>query len=613
MGRLYTRNNENTGPYFNDTNVQVTWYNSASVDQVASDRADKIKLHVTVGTTPGGFYVVTAGGWAHYVYCNDFLTYGFDTVQIFPVSGTALVSNDYGYGVDVYVPAEWGGHTVNLNLCGKPAQITLEAHVPASPSTVNAGDGYFGSGIQISLTTYTTGVVHNVDVTCAGNTETLLTQSGATSVTWTPDIQTYALLLTTANSAAATITCTTYYSGAQVGTPQTKTITVSFTQNAIPPILTDPWITVTAYNGENSPLSGWIAGVSKARVTVDNTKVSAQYNAHITEYRLFANDAVYSLEPGSLSTAKTDIPIPAGRTVLSCSAIDSRGQWTAWSSPMTIDPVPYSAPAVINDGSIHAVQAYRCNAQGTADDGGDNIMVYAEATYTAITGNTLTLKVRVRKVGTDWSETWTQLTSGTASRLTNGNVGYSADDSWQVEFKAEDKVTSSASVYRDVPTQSWAMKFRPTGNGVAFGKAAEADKELQIPGDWKIRVGTQTILDLVYPVGSLYWSRNSTDPGTLFGGTWTRVKDVFILAAGDTYAQGATGGAATVTLTASQMPEHNHTISYHSGDPSIDVVSGYHTVGWGDVRDTTSVTAGGGQPHENMPPYKAYYCWERTA
>lgn len=64
-----------------------------------------------------------------------------------------------------------------------------------------------------------------------------------------------------------------------------------------------------------------------------------------------------------------------------------------------------------------------------------------------------------------------------------------------------------------------------------------------------------------HPIGSLYWSKNSTDPSTLFGGTWARVKDKFILAAGDTYAQGSTGGAATVTLDTTKIPSHNHTFT----------------------------------------------------
>jgi len=64
-----------------------------------------------------------------------------------------------------------------------------------------------------------------------------------------------------------------------------------------------------------------------------------------------------------------------------------------------------------------------------------------------------------------------------------------------------------------------------------------------------------------HPVGSLYWTSVNENPATTFGGgTWEQIKDKFILAAGDTYSQGATGGSATVTLTEAQMPVHTHTM-----------------------------------------------------
>ena len=80
------------------------------------------------------------------------------------------------------------------------------------------------------------------------------------------------------------------------------------------------------------------------------------------------------------------------------------------------------------------------------------------------------------------------------------------------------------------------------------------------------------LLNLVYPVGSIYWSSNNTNPSTLFGGTWTQIKDRFILAAGDSYTNGAIGGAATVTLTVSNMPSHKHSFT-----PSGTVSSHTHT------------------------------------
>lgn len=77
---------------------------------------------------------------------------------------------------------------------------------------------------------------------------------------------------------------------------------------------------------------------------------------------------------------------------------------------------------------------------------------------------------------------------------------------------------------------------------------------------------------LMYPVGSIYWTgkapNDGGDPNVLFGGTWVQIKDRFILAAGTTYTNGATGGAATVTLTTAQLPIHHHSFTA-SGSVSV--------------------------------------------
>ena len=70
------------------------------------------------------------------------------------------------------------------------------------------------------------------------------------------------------------------------------------------------------------------------------------------------------------------------------------------------------------------------------------------------------------------------------------------------------------------------------------------------------------LMKLIYPVGSLYWSSKSTNPSSLFGGTWVQIKDRFVLACGDTYKTvGATGGASSVTLSVDNMPTHNHSFT----------------------------------------------------
>lgn len=62
------------------------------------------------------------------------------------------------------------------------------------------------------------------------------------------------------------------------------------------------------------------------------------------------------------------------------------------------------------------------------------------------------------------------------------------------------------------------------------------------------------LLDIVYPVGSIYHSMNTTSPADFVGGTWTKIK-TFLYGA-DVANQ--TGGEAEHTLTIDEMPKHNH-------------------------------------------------------
>jgi len=120
------------------------------------------------------------------------------------------------------------------------------------------------------------------------------------------------------------------------------------------------------------------------------------------------------------------------------------------------------------------------------------------------------------------------------------------------------------------------------------------------------------LLDYVYPVGSIYMSANSTSPGTLFGGTWERIQDTFLLAAGSTYAAGSTGGEATHTLTVDEMPSHMHKMSVVKDAATGNVR--WRPVSWGEgTTESATERIGGGQAHNNMPPYLAVYVWKRTA
>ncbi len=116
--------------------------------------------------------------------------------------------------------------------------------------------------------------------------------------------------------------------------------------------------------------------------------------------------------------------------------------------------------------------------------------------------------------------------------------------------------------------------------------------------------------ETIYPVGSVYISVSTTSPATLFGGEWERLKDRFLLGAGDTYANGSTGGEAEVTLTIDQIPAHTHeTLRSMAGKSGSDT---YIPTTSGTASPITTTSAGGGLAHENMPPYLAVYMWKRT-
>lgn len=128
----------------------------------------------------------------------------------------------------------------------------------------------------------------------------------------------------------------------------------------------------------------------------------------------------------------------------------------------------------------------------------------------------------------------------------------------------------------------------------------------------------QTAVNNLHPIGSIYMSVNSTNPSSLFGGTWTRIKDTFLLAAGDEYAAGTTGGAATHKLTEDEIPSHTHWVwenpsaGMGEGSYGFEAYLVHSKVTPSGRHGLTSPT-GGGNAHNNMPPYIAVYIWQRTA
>lgn len=129
---------------------------------------------------------------------------------------------------------------------------------------------------------------------------------------------------------------------------------------------------------------------------------------------------------------------------------------------------------------------------------------------------------------------------------------------------------------------------------------------------------SQKIRDFIYPVGSIYMSVNSTNPVTIFGGTWEQINDTFLLGAGETYTAGDTGGEAAHTLTKAELPAEQLNLYAGStwlGYQNTTAGAGNNVAGLGAQTGTALKTEemGSGNAHNNMPPYLVVYMWKRTA
>ena len=168
---------------------------------------------------------------------------------------------------------------------------------------------------------------------------------------------------------------------------------------------------------------------------------------------------------------------------------------------------------------------------------------------------------------------------------------------------------------------------RPIVEGTPYSKAAVLPDELAARVCPEVEDPTpadalRALHQMIYPVGAVYISVLDTDPATLFGGTWERLKDRFLLAASEDYAAGSEGGEATHTLKKEELPKHNHSFQtmYPKADGSQaeDTQRGaadYNGKTWWSLNydNWTNGSECGNEPHNNMPPYLAVYMWKRVA
>lgn len=229
--------------------------------------------------------------------------------------------------------------------------------------------------------------------------------------------------------------------------------------------------------------------------------------------------------------------------------------------------------------------------------------ITASAWYASIDGkNDVTITAKYRKAGS--SNAWSTIT------LANGvesTVTCERDSAYEWQITTADKLgstTQNLTLGRGIPTffidtkkSSVGVNCFPSANGV-------------------FQLGENAFLTAqgAYPVGAIYLSVNGTNPATLFGGAWERIGGRFLIGADDTYTAGSTGGEAEHTLTIDEMPRHNHEIDNLNSSGNTTpymTVQAQDKKGYGG--NVQTMFAGGGKPHNNLPPYLSVYMWKRVA
>lgn len=386
-------------------------------------------------------------------------------------------------------------------------------------------------------------------------------------------------------------------------------------------------------NGVPSSWGVYVQGKSKATLTINGAV--GTYGSSIVKYTIQGGG--YS---GTSNTLTTGTLNTSGTNTFTATITDSRGRTAT--KTVTCSVVDYESP------KINSFTAVRCNSSGTESDEGTYVKVTPNLTYSTVSSkNTLNAVVAYKTAAaTSWSSNIT-VTSGKSVII--GGGGISVNTSYHVRLTINDSFSSSVMTV-DIPTASTTLDFRKGGKGIAIGKVAESDglevdwvakfnkqvdmngvtnlkSTVNISSKTNLKLGGINLIDMFYPVGSIYMSAVSTNPSNFMGGTWVawgsgRVPVGINTSDSDFNTAEKTGGAKTQELRAMIGAVNNSTsaLGYNpvGAVAGIGYTGGYGVVGSSPgsistINHSTLVRRSDGNNATTVQPYITCYMWKRTA
>lgn len=602
--------------------VKLSWSLSS---QSVENNQSTLSWSITGAGSASGW--VMTGGFKAVINGTTVYSTSTDTrIQLYNgtsvASGTTKITHNADGTKSFSLSIEAGVYTYAVSVTASGTH-TLDT-IPRA-STVSATNTNLNSASTITITRASSSFTHTLTYSFGSTTETIVSKTTSTSVSWTPAL-TLANQIPNAVSGTCTITCDTYNGSTKIGS---KTCTLTLTVPAsVKPTMTS--VTATRVDGD-VPAAWAIYVQNKSKATVTINGAAGAYGSTISSYSISGGG--YSSTASSFTTG---LLAASGTITFTAKVTDSRGR-VSDAKTVSISVVAYSAP------SFSSYISRRATSAGVINDDGTYIRGLISFSYaTCSSKNTITCATYYKKSSaTSWTNANKSFSSGTA--FTFGGGAISTESSYDVKYTITDAFTT-VTIIDMVSTASVLMDFKAGGKGIAIGKVSEKDKTLEIADSWELEVHGKKLIDYIYPIGSIYLSVNSTSPATLFGGSWTQLKDRFLLGAGSTYSSGATGGAATHKLSVAEMPSHAHDTPFfnnmtNNGEMKSDFIGvfGKGVTASQALKDTGQTSTmemwwinqtntaegnewayltsakGSGSAHNNMPPYLVVYMWKRTA
>ena len=487
-----------------------------------------------------------------------------------------------------------------------------------------------GKTVTIGLPRAVSSFTHTLTYTF-GSASGTIAEGAGTEAQWAVPYDLAAQIPNNA-SGTGTLTCKTYSGSTLIGTQS-----VNFTATVPSNSTTQPsdTIAVSPVSSLAAPFRGlYIQGRTKAKI---NHTASGKYGATIKSYAATVDGQTYTGK-----TPTTDILATPGTLTITGTATDSRG--IIGTALASIAVLAYTPPSVERNTSTNALVCARALANGTLDDDGTLLYVACSRKFSALNGNNgASVQVRYKAESGEWSA-WVTFFAESASGDNYAGIiagiTLAVESPYTIELRAVDKLGESGGTLSfAVPTSEATLDLGEGGNSVGVGRRAHMgtekrldvawnsnfEKDVRVDGD--LSVGDLTslkaaLVDIFHPVGSYYSSSDPTAPAELFGGTWEEVHGRFLFAEDDAHPAGSTGGEESHILTEAEIAPHKHAMAYgpeysaSSTGFAYGIAAGSATNsagGRGYASNLGTFSAGGGQPHNNMPPYLAVYTWHRIA